>query len=188
MIRARANASATREVSMVIQRRPHCSATNAVVPEPQVGSHTRSPGSVIMSTHRSRTRETVWTTYRFGSVLLAPLLVSSHTLAIGITGKSSRKRLYFSVEPVGMTRAAWRRRGNWLGPVSNNLRPIETAGPDTQLGSLRGRWEVRLSKRIFGHAVEQAFHRRTPLLRGAGRIPDRPLSIDTLRYQPRRAP
>ena len=28
---------ATREVSMTIQRRPHCSATNAVVPDPQVG-------------------------------------------------------------------------------------------------------------------------------------------------------
>ena len=30
--RCRASASATREVSIVIQRRPHCSATNAVVP------------------------------------------------------------------------------------------------------------------------------------------------------------
>ena len=37
MMRARASASATREVSIVIQRRPHCSATVAVVPEPQVG-------------------------------------------------------------------------------------------------------------------------------------------------------
>ena len=35
-MRARARASATREVSMVIQRRPHCSATYALVPEPQV--------------------------------------------------------------------------------------------------------------------------------------------------------
>ena len=48
MMRARASASATREVSIVIQRRPHCSATVAVVPEPQVGSSTRSPGSVAM--------------------------------------------------------------------------------------------------------------------------------------------
>ena len=48
-MRARASASATREVSIVIQRRPHCSATNAVVPEPQVGSSTRSPGSVAIS-------------------------------------------------------------------------------------------------------------------------------------------
>src|ERR1035437_9361789 len=39
-MRARASASATREVSMVIQRRPHCSATVAVVPEPHVGSST----------------------------------------------------------------------------------------------------------------------------------------------------
>jgi hypothetical protein len=56
MMRARANASATRDVSIVIQRRPHCSATYAVVPEPQVGSRTRSPGSVDISTHR-------WTTF-----------------------------------------------------------------------------------------------------------------------------
>ena len=48
-----ASASATREVSMVIQRRPHCSATVAVVPEPQVGSSTRSPGSVAMRRQRS---------------------------------------------------------------------------------------------------------------------------------------
>ncbi len=40
---------------MVIQRRPHCSATVAVVPEPQVGSSTRSPGSVVISTQRSMT-------------------------------------------------------------------------------------------------------------------------------------
>ena len=38
---------------MVIQRRPHCSATKAVVPEPQVGSSTRSPGSVVMRRQRS---------------------------------------------------------------------------------------------------------------------------------------
>ena len=55
MMRARASARATREVSMVIQRRPHCSATYAVVPEPQVGSRTRSPGSVVMRIQRSMT-------------------------------------------------------------------------------------------------------------------------------------
>ena len=55
MTRARASARATREVSMVIQRRPHCSATYAVVPEPQVGSRTRSPGSVVINTQRSTT-------------------------------------------------------------------------------------------------------------------------------------
>ena len=55
MMRARASARATREVSMVIQRRPHCSATYAVVPEPQVGSRTRSPGSVAMRMQRSMT-------------------------------------------------------------------------------------------------------------------------------------
>ena len=39
----------------MIHRRPHCSATNAVVPEPHVGSRTRSPGSVDISRHRSTT-------------------------------------------------------------------------------------------------------------------------------------
>ena len=38
---------------MVIQRRPHCSATVAVVPEPQVGSTTKSPGSVVIRIQRS---------------------------------------------------------------------------------------------------------------------------------------
>ena len=55
MSRWRASASATREVSIVIQRRPHCSATNAVVPDPHVGSRTRSPGSVHISMQRSMT-------------------------------------------------------------------------------------------------------------------------------------
>ena len=58
----RANAIATREVSIVIQRRPHCSATVAVVPEPQVGSSTRSPGSVAIRRQRSMIRVPVWTT------------------------------------------------------------------------------------------------------------------------------
>ena len=62
-VRARARAKATREVSMVIQRRPHCSATYAVVPEPQVGSRTRSPGSVAMRRQRWITSWFVWTTY-----------------------------------------------------------------------------------------------------------------------------
>ena len=38
---------------MVIHRRPHCSATMAVVPDPHVGSSTRSPGSVVIRMHRS---------------------------------------------------------------------------------------------------------------------------------------
>ena len=48
MMRARASASATREVSMVIHRRPHCSATVAVVPEPQVGSEPARQGLAAM--------------------------------------------------------------------------------------------------------------------------------------------
>lgn len=55
MIPAGARAGETREVSMVIQRRPHCLATQAVVPEPQVGSRTKSPGSAI----RRRQRATI---------------------------------------------------------------------------------------------------------------------------------
>jgi len=60
--RVRASASATRLVSIVIQRLPHCSATYAVVPEPQVGSRTRSPGSVVMRRQRATTLGLVWTT------------------------------------------------------------------------------------------------------------------------------
>ena len=55
MILARAKARATREVSTVIHLRPHCSATMAVVPDPQVGSRTKSPGSVAMRMHLSIT-------------------------------------------------------------------------------------------------------------------------------------
>ena len=52
MMRARAKAKATREVSMVIHRLPHCSATLAVVPAPHVGSNIRSPGSVVIRMQR----------------------------------------------------------------------------------------------------------------------------------------
>ncbi len=52
---------------MVIQRRPHCSATMAVVPEPQVGSSTRSPGSEVIKMQRWTTFVAVWTTYAFAS-------------------------------------------------------------------------------------------------------------------------
>ena len=62
MMRARASARATREVSMVIQRRPHCSATYAVVPEPQVGSSTKSPGSVVIRMQRWMTEVGVFAT------------------------------------------------------------------------------------------------------------------------------
>jgi len=60
--RWRARARATLEVSIVIQRRPHCSATYALVPLPHVGSSTKSPGSVHMSMQRSMTLVLVWTT------------------------------------------------------------------------------------------------------------------------------
>src|SRR5439155_14148360 len=63
MSRVRASASATRDVSMVIHRRPHCSATYAVVPDPHVGSKTRSPGSVVIRMQRLTSSVFVWTTY-----------------------------------------------------------------------------------------------------------------------------
>jgi hypothetical protein len=52
--RWRDKANGTRLVSMVIQRRPHCSATYAVVPLPHVGSKTKSPGSVVIRIQRCR--------------------------------------------------------------------------------------------------------------------------------------
>ena len=106
MIRCRASASATREVSIVIQRRPHCSATKAVVPEPQVGSSTRSPGSVDISMQRS----TPWC--RLHDVdLVGPSSgspVSSQMLLSGNAGKSSRNRTYASVFLRPCTRRAAR--------------------------------------------------------------------------------
>ena len=88
MIRARARARATREVSMVIQRRPHCSATYAVVPEPQVGSSSRSPGSVAIRMQRSMTFSAVWTTYNLEAANVLRT-VSDQTLLYSVTGKSS---------------------------------------------------------------------------------------------------
>ena len=49
----RARASGTRLVSIVIQRRPHCSATYAVVPLPQVGSSDEVAGVSRHKAHRS---------------------------------------------------------------------------------------------------------------------------------------
>ena len=73
--------SAMRLVSLVIQRRPHCSATWAVVPLPQVGSSTRSPGSVVIRMQRWTTFAVVWTTYTFSSANPATV-VSSQKLLI----------------------------------------------------------------------------------------------------------
>src|SRR5579871_5760448 len=106
MIRARASANATRDVSMVIQRRPHCSATKAAVPEPHVGSRTRSPGSVAIKTQRSVTLVLVWTTYILGSPNPA-VVVSSHWLVSEKTRKSSKKRTYLNVLPAANRRDAF---------------------------------------------------------------------------------
>ena len=107
--RCRASASGTRDVSMVIQRRPHCSATYAVVPEPQVGSRTRSPGSVVIRRQRWMTFTLVWTTYAL-SRASKPHFVSSQTLPISETAKSSMYRMYESDLSRCMTRRAATRR------------------------------------------------------------------------------
>ncbi len=88
--RCRAMAAATRELSTVIHRRPHCSATNAVVPLPHVGSSTRSPGSVVINMQRWIIFVAVWTTYTRS---LAPP-VSSQTLVKADCPKSVLKRRY----------------------------------------------------------------------------------------------
>src|ERR1700724_3752796 len=106
MTRARARARATREVSIVIHRRPHCSATYAVVPEPQVGSRTRSPGSVAIKIQRSTTAEAVWTTYVLS---LAPL--KSFQMFVRVeTEKSPNERAYRIDVESGISRVALRRR------------------------------------------------------------------------------
>ena len=89
--RCRATLIATRDVSQVSHRRPVISADAAVVPDPQVGSNTRSLGSVVIRMHLSSVDRDVWTTKIFGSLRLwiAPPM-SSHTLDIGNAGKSSR--------------------------------------------------------------------------------------------------
>ena len=63
MIRARAKAMATREVSIVIQRRPHCSATNGG----RAGSTSRIEDEVAgIGCHQQRSARRlfamVWTT------------------------------------------------------------------------------------------------------------------------------
>ena len=80
--------TATLDVSQVIQRLPHISALKAVVPEPQVGSNTRSPGWVVMSMHRATTRSPVCTLYSF-----APTLVSVQCALRLRKGKSEWNRL-----------------------------------------------------------------------------------------------
>ncbi len=105
--RCRATARATREVSIVIHRRPQCSAAYAVVPAPQVGSSTRSPGSVVISRQRSMILVSVWTTYILSEMFPA---VSSHQLESSTIGKSLLKNLYPSPTRVFITRSASCRR------------------------------------------------------------------------------
>ena len=82
---------ATREVSHVIQRRPSFSAQEAVVPEPQVGSKTMSPGSVVMAMQRSMTLGEVCTAYSF--TLPNPLMTVSSPLFRGVRAPASLKRV-----------------------------------------------------------------------------------------------
>ena len=84
-MRWRATAMDTAEVSMAIQRRPQRSAVKGIAPEPQVGSRTRSPGSVVMSRTRRNTSGGVSTMY--GLSIGAPMFV--HTLVMLRPGISS---------------------------------------------------------------------------------------------------
>ena len=99
-----ASDKATRLVSMVIQRRPHCSATKAVVPLPHVGSSTRSPGSVVINMQRSMILCDVWTTYNLSDANPA-IVVSVQRLVKGVTGKSANSLTYLRVRPIKSTRS-----------------------------------------------------------------------------------
>src|SRR5262249_5525070 len=109
----------TRLVSMVIHRRPHCSATYAVVPEPHVGSRMRSPGSVVISMQRSMILGLVWTTYFLSGMKL--LITSSQKFVVGKTGKSSRNLTYPARLPDPSTRSASNRRRMPLSFVFQRL-------------------------------------------------------------------
>ena len=90
MTRARARANATRDVSIVIQRRP--------IP-PRRSRRTRttgwiedkSPGSVAIKTHRSTTSVVGLNDVHYG---LESMTLSTHTLASGAEKKSSMYRIY----------------------------------------------------------------------------------------------
>ena len=86
--RCRAIAIGIGEVSHVIHLRPQRSEINAVVAPPQVGSNTKSPGSVAIRIHRSITLSDVCTTY-----LLSPgRLTRDQMLVINLPGTSSSYR------------------------------------------------------------------------------------------------
>ena len=98
-MRARASASATREVSIVIQRRPHCSAT--------VGGGAGTAGRVehevagVGGHEDAALNDFRAVSERHKSCLGSnpPDRVSSQMLLIGMTGKSSRNRTYRSAVP-----------------------------------------------------------------------------------------
>ena len=102
--RSRASASATRLVSIVTQRRPHFSETAAVVPDRQVGSNTRSPGSVVMRTQRSMIFGFVSTTYCFFRSVNPATLVSVQMFVRRIAPKSSAYLMYRKVLPTTANR------------------------------------------------------------------------------------
>ena len=66
---SRAMAMDTWATSMAIHRRPQVSAWKGMAPEPQVRSSTRSPGSVVIRRHRSRTLGGVSTMYCLSCVV-----------------------------------------------------------------------------------------------------------------------
>src|SRR5436190_20197030 len=113
---------------MVIHLRPHCSATYAVVPLPHVGSRTRSPGSVVIRTQREITLVDDCTTYNFSSPRL-DIIVSDHAVLSGITGKSSRYRLYANSCVRAISRPAHSHFFIPSGLVDQNRLPGENVRP-----------------------------------------------------------
>src|SRR5690606_1960421 len=120
MRRALARASATLDVSITIQRRPHCSATYAVVPEPQVGSSTKSPGSVVIKIQRLTTSGLVSTTY----VGFAGPLSWVQRLLSGTTGESVQYCRAYNRRPVPLKRPARARRNIPSGHLTDQWRPL----------------------------------------------------------------
>ncbi len=145
--RWRASASGTREVSIVIQRRPHFSDTCAVVPEPHEGSRTKSPGIVESRMQRSTILLFVCTTYSLSSTK-PPVAVSAHRLDIGRNAKSSQKRAKYSPPDVACSRLASARPDIPAGVVPHHRAPGANFLPSNSNSKrLPGPGLVRLSIR-----------------------------------------
>ena len=150
----------------MIQRRPHFSAHHAVVPEPQVGSNTRSPGSEVIRRQRSTTLVLVWTTYTFSSVKL-PVRVSVQRLPRSLYGKSEAKRRYsIGCWPRRGYGSASARRSNPVGIVRFPVRVSSRAVDPCP----RTRKRLRLPSRALSLQCYPNLYRRAPS--GNGTFPD----------------